>query len=259
MQKLRISSILILLSFSLCYNSLKSIYVIRYGNNLFPSEKVSTRIKSKFTNLSWLIYYLEDIQGHKILIDTGIENPLHANIYGISNLQEPSSILKSNQIYPNEITDIFLTHGHLDHVGGISKYPNANIFIQKMEYNWIINNPHFKPFHPAFQKAKEEKRLHLVEQEKLVHEIFLLKWTGGHTIGSLVIFVDSSNSKFIFTGDECYFVDDCKKKIFIPNSVVYSKDKNHNFVNSLNENWILLTNHDPSISNPTNPNFFRIY
>ncbi|MCX7998559.1 MAG: MBL fold metallo-hydrolase [Leptospiraceae bacterium] len=242
-----------------CFNDLKSVYVIRYGSNLFHSERVSTIRKEKFVNFSWLVYYLEDTQGHKILIDTGIENEFHASLYGISNLVTPSSILKSNQISPNSITDIFITHWHLDHIGGISQYPMANVFVQKLEYNWILKNSDYTFFKNFFLQKEKQKKLFLVEKELQVYEIFFLKWTGGHTVGSLSVLVNVPKMQIVFTGDECYFREECKQKIPLPRSAAYSYSKNKIFLESVQENWLIFTMHDPSIPGATNSNFLRLY
>lgn len=244
---------------SLWANQLESIYVIRYGSNLFPSERVSKIKKEKLVQFSWLVYYLEDKEGHKILIDTGIEKKTHASLYGISNLESPSSILKTNQIEPSSITDIFLTHSHLDHIGGVMDYPNANIFVQKLEYNWILRNPDYANFKNFLIQKEKQGKLFIVNDELRVYKIFQLKWTGGHSIGSLAVMINSANSDFIFVGDECYFVEECKQKIYLPSSAVYSSLKNKIFIDSINPNWTLFTMHDPAISDSKKPKFFKLY
>lgn len=245
--------------FSLFANQLESVYVIRYGSSLFPSERISKIKKEKFIQLSWLVYYLEDKEGHKILIDTGIEKTTHASLYGISNLEPPSSILKSKGINPSSITDIFLTHWHLDHISGIMEYPNANIFVQKLEYNWIFKNSDYLNFKNFLVQKEKQGKLFIVNEELWVYKIFHLKWVGGHTVGSLVVFVNSSNSHFVFVGDECYFIEECKQKVSLPSAAVYSSSKNKLFINSLDQTWTILTMHDPIISDSKKPNFLRLY
>ena len=34
---------------------------------------------------------------------------------------------------PDDISDIFITHAHFDHMGSIAEFPKAHIYIQKSE------------------------------------------------------------------------------------------------------------------------------
>ncbi len=94
----------------------------------------------------------------KMIVDTGIGNkqsekwqsffhPSGGNV--LTNLQERC-------IDPREITDVFITHLHFDHVGGalmksengdiVISFPNAKYWFCDKHYNWACNpNPREKP------------------------------------------------------------------------------------------------------------------
>ncbi len=62
--------------------------------------------------------------GKRIMIDTG---------FG-SQKDKLLDILKNTGIKPESISDIYITHLHGDHVGGINDFPKAKVHIAKEEY-----------------------------------------------------------------------------------------------------------------------------
>jgi glyoxylase-like metal-dependent hydrolase (beta-lactamase superfamily II) len=86
-----------------------------------------------------------------ILVDTGIGNKQdekffgHYYLNGNNNLNKSLASLGFSQY---DITDVFLTHLHFDHVGGaiirtgeklIPAFPNATYWSNEQHWNWAIN------------------------------------------------------------------------------------------------------------------------
>ena len=47
-------------------------------------------------------------------------------------------ILAQCDVTPEQVTDIFITHAHFDHIGGTDEFPNATFYIQERELSkWI--------------------------------------------------------------------------------------------------------------------------
>lgn len=68
--------------------------------------------------------------GRLILIDTGIGNKQDAKFLGYYHLHGENTLEKSLAKYgfaKEDITDVFLTHLHLDHVGGAVEYENGTL------------------------------------------------------------------------------------------------------------------------------------
>jgi len=87
----------------------------------------------------------------KILIDTGMGNKWEEkskNIYKIDSKRNLELTLEQNDLKPEDITDVLLTHLHFDHAGGSTKiengnlipsFPNAKYFVQKKNFEWAMN------------------------------------------------------------------------------------------------------------------------
>ncbi|MBO9723952.1 MAG: MBL fold metallo-hydrolase [Novosphingobium sp.] len=92
-----------------------------------------------------------------ILIDTGA-----GDLYG-KEAGGLSAALRASGYSPEQIDDIFITHLHEDHVGGLVKdgrmvFPNATVHISKRDYDFWTDDSHqaevgalLKPFFPAVQ------------------------------------------------------------------------------------------------------------
>jgi len=93
---------------------------------------------------------LED-DGKLLLIDTGIGHKLsekflsHLYLHGNDSLEKS---LNSLGFHPDDITDVFLTHLHLDHVGGsvilknekfVPTFKNAMYWSNKKHWDWALN------------------------------------------------------------------------------------------------------------------------
>ncbi|GAA5222108.1 MBL fold metallo-hydrolase [Membranihabitans marinus] len=88
----------------------------------------------------------------KILVDTGIGNKQIDRMNKMFFPHGPNTLesLANIAINPEEITDVFLTHLHFDHVGGavdlaengnlVLRYPNATYWSNDAHYQWAYKN-----------------------------------------------------------------------------------------------------------------------
>jgi glyoxylase-like metal-dependent hydrolase (beta-lactamase superfamily II) len=78
-------------------------------------------------------------QNHVLLFDTGVGN-WYGDIGG-----KLSDSMKAAGEKPASVTDIFISHAHGDHIGGLIApsgalaFPNATIHISAPEWNWLSN------------------------------------------------------------------------------------------------------------------------
>jgi glyoxylase-like metal-dependent hydrolase (beta-lactamase superfamily II) len=132
-----------------------------------------------------------------ILIDAGTGGDLLKN-------------LKSLDLTPEQIDEIFLTHTHGDHIGGLLKdnkpvFPHADLYVSKKEFDFQANNEKGEGARNVFKAYKN--KLKLFEPEDLGSEKTELSpgikgiAAYGHTPGHTVFLIESDEAKLLIWGD----------------------------------------------------------
>lgn len=111
--------------------------------------------------------------GRRIMIDAGFGSPRGRLLAEMSAANLP----------PESISDIFVTHIHPDHVGGLPDFPNAGIHIARDEYEAWVKDPARKNL---AKYLPDEKALALFAYDtELLPGLLALK-VPGHTPGHTV-------------------------------------------------------------------------
>ncbi|WET50623.1 MBL fold metallo-hydrolase [Chryseobacterium indologenes] len=152
-----------------------------------------------------------------ILMDTGM---------GIFADKRTGFLLKSLEkagFSAKDITDIFLSHAHPDHIGGVVDkqnelvFPNAAIFISKIEHDFWMNAS-IKDFNnsalkvhpemlnqiiPALQKVLKaiQPKLKFYDLNKTLYNHFSFQLAPGHTPGLTITTISSGNEKLMYAAD----------------------------------------------------------
>lgn len=161
--------------------------------------------------------------GKTILIDCGsnMADPAKQAVYfGFYNAEETMGTVQDAlaliDVKPEDVTDIILTHAHIDHMGSVELFPNAQFYIQKAELEgWeaIAANPMMAPMlmpgvadEGDLIRARalvEEGRMTLLEGdvEDLLPGIDVVVMPKCHSVCEQVVLVNTPDATFVDVGD----------------------------------------------------------
>ena len=151
---------------------------------------IPERVQGSYSTVSLLTF-----NDRKILVDPSI-------IQSLRFIEEKFVDMKLN---PEEITDILLTHFHLDHAYNSIFFKNADIYVHEN-----YDNKNFSNFGilmgQAYQKMYEETkdRIKKIKDNEILFEKIKVIYTPYHSRDHVSYFVDTDNyGKVFFPGDIC--------------------------------------------------------
>jgi glyoxylase-like metal-dependent hydrolase (beta-lactamase superfamily II) len=156
---------------------------------------------------------------HHHLVDCGFDEPWIPR-FGFYDYELPEMVLGKVGVSPEEIETIFVTHMHFDHVGNLHRFPQANVIVQRAEFDgwakamelsdrfrpmgeqsWILSSFDVKDM-AAFQDLKRDGRVHFAgDQEQLHPGIVGHLSPGGHTFGVQWLAVDTPEGPVVVASD----------------------------------------------------------
>ncbi|MAY63911.1 MAG: N-acyl homoserine lactonase family protein [Rhizobiales bacterium] len=208
-----------------------SIWVLEYAAvEKFPFSVMMYGPQHQGTRKLPYAYALIKGKGETILIDTGYDHvnfgKTLADMYGVSNYHGPREVLAECGVAPEDVTSVFVTHAHFDHMGAIEHFPNATFYIQKRELDqwvWALTlDPEYRFLtgggDPAdivkAVKAASEGRVVLIDgdSEDILPGIDVHLAADTHTYGCMYVTIRNdgardSADKWIFAGDLIYTYD----------------------------------------------------
>jgi glyoxylase-like metal-dependent hydrolase (beta-lactamase superfamily II) len=202
-----------------------------------------------------------------ILIDSGVGTKFtekYQKIYAVDNSGHSLlSSLKAENISPEDVTDVIITHLHFDHAGGTTytdetgniklQFPNATHYIQKRQLEWALKgfakdkasylpdniNPHLK----------SNKLKILNGPEKIFNDIEIII-SDGHTVAQQLVLLKGKNEKLLYAADLI------PMSSHIPLTWVMAYDlypvttiqeKEDILRKAMDEEWFVFFEHDPEV------------
>ena len=154
-----------------------SIWVLEYAEcNKNPVAGVVYGAHDKGTCRLPYAYALIRGNGVNAMVDVGYNHSEYgatiADEFGVGNWHSAREILAHAGITPEEITHIFITHAHYDHMGGIAAFPNATFYIQERELSkwvWAMSlDQRFKVLQAALDPGDILRAVGLAKSGRLV-------------------------------------------------------------------------------------------
>jgi glyoxylase-like metal-dependent hydrolase (beta-lactamase superfamily II) len=148
-------------------------------------------------------FYL-DGGDRRILVDTGLAEfvapPGAEEACGFRFL-EFEEALATVGLAPEDIDVIVHTHLHNDHCENDSKCPNAEIYVQKAEYKFLLN-PH-PADHRYYPDILDGLKVVVVEGDAEIADGVRVIFSPGHTVGGQSIAVNTAAGTAVITGFCC--------------------------------------------------------
>ena len=165
--------------------------------------------------VDFIIWLIKGSNGKIILVDAGFLNGIdEAKDFLISNYIRPDSSLLKIGVKATDITDIIVTHPHWDHIDGIDLFPNAQVWIQKEDFNYFVGTAWQKDVSgEGFNKRDVRKiieqnlsgKLTMVDGDNKEIIPGIKVFTGSrHTFNSQYVLVQSGTDKIIIASDNAY-------------------------------------------------------
>lgn len=172
---------------------------------------------------TWALRLLLIEDGERlILIDTGMGHKQSEKFFGFYYMEGNHNIekeLKARGFTKNDITDVFLTHLHFDHVGGAVEktesgelkptFPNAKYWTNQRHWDWAVNpNPREKASFLPENLLPLEKAgvLHFIDApfEDGIIETglgFRALLVSGHTDAQMCPMIDLGDKTMVYMAD----------------------------------------------------------
>jgi glyoxylase-like metal-dependent hydrolase (beta-lactamase superfamily II) len=182
-----------------------------YVTGANPSDSVDV------CNMFWLI----KSDSKNILVDAGFIDPTGSD----KNFVRPDSMLKRLNIEPSDISDIVITHPHTDHIGGLTLFPEARVWMQQDDYDYFTG-PAWEEgsYRYGFEKNDVENiiavnlqgRLKLIKGDNIEIMPGIRVYTGSkHTFENQYLLVNSNSekNKILLASDAIWFYLNLEKEL----------------------------------------------
>lgn len=168
------------------------------------------------------------------------------------------SMLLKNNVNPESVTKILMSHLHKDHSKGLMKkmndvyqsnFPNATIYIQKREFDFALSQTEVKSYdHGLLLSLKDLPNIVWMEEDHgFITDNVEYQVTGGHSPFHQVFWFRENEEIYFFGGDNL------PTKGFVDNFVAFKTDYDGKLACdyrkkwmkiALEENWKIMLYHD---------------
>jgi len=157
--------------------------------------------------------------GRVVLVDTGFTPEVGAR-RGRTTTVPPLEALRRLDVRPDQVDTVVVTHGHYDHTGHVSAFPDAQVVMSGRELDFWSG-----PYARRAQFAHSAERSDLdvlvrrdrgggvrrVAGREEVAPGIAVREVGGHTPGQLVVEVDAEQGRVVLASDAVHYYDELER------------------------------------------------
>ena len=150
-----------------------------------------------------------------LLIDTGLGFSKNGELQIHQNL-------KANNIQPEQITKVLMSHLHKDHSGGISKmdqlgnyhlaFPNATYFVQQKEFEFAMEKGFPSFMTEEISVLQNHPKVEWLQGDGLIDNYIQYHVTSAHSPFHQVFWIIDGGRKIFFGGDDAPQLQQMKNK-----------------------------------------------
>lgn len=179
-------------------------------------------------------------------------------------LGSPIELLGELGFRPEDVPVVVLSHLHYDHTGHLADYPNARVLVQRMELDFWEGSlshrgayAHLRPHDDlvALRGLVDAGRVELLEGDAEVTPGITVHLVGGHTAGTQVVRVATSEGTVVLASDASHFYANVEEDR--PYGAVHHLDLMHRAFDTLHElageTGVIVPGHDPQVPSKHEP------
>ena len=195
------------------------VYAVKFATiaNFPVSSLVAGADRSRRMDIAMMIWVLKGADGRLAIVDSGFHREQYFRQFTVKDYVSPSDAIAPLGLKPGDVTDIFLSHMHWDHAGGIDLFPSARVWLQKEEYDYYTGE--------AWQSARThggvdaDDELEIVKRNTLGKVLFIrgddetslsgigFGVGGKHTFQSQFVTVTTRTNTVVLASDNMYLYE----------------------------------------------------
>ena len=220
---------------------------------------------------AYIYVYLIKYGEKNILIDAGlplqpyldemnkkwvIESGEKDSVFIQTKNEEIKNLLIMEDIKPDDIHYIILTHLHVDHIGGLTLFPNAKIifsgkgwsFFFSCKYPILSPREQIPDYILKYLIFEADKRIYLNNDDEEILPGINISWVGGHSRCSQIIKIKTKKGVVTFCGDVVGMYKNIEHNI--PIALIQNLEETMAAMDKIKATSdIFLPGHDPEILN----------
>jgi glyoxylase-like metal-dependent hydrolase (beta-lactamase superfamily II) len=195
------------------------VYAVRFATikDFSAASLVAGADRTRRLDIAMTLWVLKGADGRVALVDSGFSRERYFKQFAVADYVKPSEAIAPLGLKPEDVTDIFLSHMHWDHAGGIELFPTARVWVQKAEYEYYTGEAwQARSTHGGID---QEDVLEIVRRNMLGKVTFLtgdddtsisgiaFGVGGKHTRESQFITAETRSGKVVIASDNMYLYE----------------------------------------------------